>query len=248
VPYKYGTTVLGYGNGHWLERPPRNRARSDILNLTMFDAGHGDPEGGHNPILRGLGMTVILELNQYTRNFEIELRYNDGTTTYTRNLKPLFQSRGSRRYEMRTYAGDPDGLGFSVITDNDYAQGVHFTLALTFTNITRTSRVEYQLDIADESEPARCPVTEETEDFEMFELFQREGFRFWKHVSDPTYDFASGQRLTMFVPDISAFLTASMITALNWQAGHHTGVVFTRDADGDGIGPGFAPNDGNPLC
>jgi len=261
MPYRYGHPITNYGDAYWGERPPRNQSKSEVQTLNLFDAGHGDQNIVNNAILKGLGLTLVLDLNEYTRSFEVELQY--GSTS--KDITSLFKQVSQQRYEMKAVAGAEDTLGFVGITDNDYDAGVTFKVVITVTNISRQTSSEYLVYVANEPIPVRGGATENTGDFGMFEEFQRAYFRLWRHIGSLDYDPVGSQVTTLWFDQAVLFKSlptndippSTLCPPYNYYTDYHSGIAFSRDVGDEITSPlftfeswdvGFNPWLGKNVC
>jgi len=230
MPYGFSHTSSNYSDAYWGERPPRNASRSEARRLNLFDAGHGDQDAINNSILKDLGLTVVLDLNQYARSFTVTLEYEAGSVS--KDITSLFKQITAQRYEMMAVAGDEDTLGFSGITENDYESGVTFKITVTTTNIVRRAVQEYFVYVAAEPIPVRGCATENVGDFEMFEQFQRAKVRIWRHIGSLDYDPSGSQQITFWFDESELLMTVEsgiLCPFFNYFTDYHNGIILTRD-------------------
>lgn len=247
--YRAGLNVINPGDGSWIERIPRNASK--MLMLNMFDGGHGET----NPVLRGLGTRLVLDLGPSTRSFTVTLQYG----SLYKSLTSRFKLVAPRRYEMEAVFGDPASLGFDGITDEDFQNTAEFLILIQCRNIIKTNTITYRLRINDPVEFALAGMpTENTDDFPMFEIWQRAGFRIWSNVNQPDYDQSYDENFLLWAPQAIDFTLVEyavdgetderICPAYGFSQLNNTGILFTRRPDKYGIAPGITAWDGQMPC
>lgn len=180
---KYGYDRRNTADGWWGERPPRNAARSDIVELNLFDAGHGDPAISFNPILLGLGVTIRLHLNIYARTFKVFISdVEQGVEDV--EITDQFEKVQDRVYELRGVIGagslNPGARGSA-----DWSSIVNLTIRVEATNITQTSEFNAVLRIIDFVDIRTCPDPC-MDDFALLQCLRQSHLHLWRDKIKPT--------------------------------------------------------------
>lgn len=232
MPYRAGTNVSNReSRAHYATVIPRVLANQSVLQLTLHDAGHGNPDATNNTLLRGLGITVVLDMNPHVRTFEVELRHTINGGTITRDVASLFEAKGGGRYEWSTEIGSPTGLGFPYFTDTIFNDGVvQLVLRLTVRNIHKTASQDYIVQISDAADALRAPAIANDDDFGMHRQFQSAGLSFWDDiVRFSPVNPVSAADVWVFDSVVDAILTIAPTVCglLNWQSDYHSALFFT---------------------
>lgn len=228
---KYGYERSNTADSWWAERPPRNYARSNVIELNLFDGGHGDPAITFNPILLGLGVTLRMRLNPAVRTFQVFSKEEGGAEI---DVTPLFKKVATNIYEVRGVIGDGSLFNPAGRAPGDWIPTVTLQLRVVTTNITKVAEYNALLRIADNADIRSCPDACD-DDFELLQPLRRNNVRLWLDANRPTrqpgdtvetvlwYFFESAQGLIDLAPEICA--------CFNWHTLVHVGLRFSIVGD-----------------
>lgn len=230
----FGYNVQSVGPQFWADRPSRNQSRTDVAELNLYDAGHGDQAITKNPILAGLGVTIRLALNQFTRNFVVQLEDVEAGLTF--DISSAFERIGTTRvYELRGRAGFGT-LNPTNRPPNDYLTTRTFKLIVTTTNVTISSKVEYLMYVGYEIDVRTCPEPR-TDDFTILQCLRENFIHLWKDHIVPSRqpgDTTAQHLYLMFgQADFLAQMLPCMCACFNWFQIVTTGFKFFIVGDGE---------------
>lgn len=228
---KYGYERANTSDSWWGERPPRNYARANVIELNLFDGGHGDPAITFNPILLGLGVTLRMRFNPFVRTFQVFSKEEGGAEV---DVTSLFTRVMTGVYEVRGVTGVGNLFNPAARAPGAWAPTVTLQLRVVTTNIDKTAEYTALIRIADNADIRSCPDACD-DDFGMLQPLRRNHVRLWLDANKPTrqpgdttqailwYFFDQAQALMDLAPEIC--------DCFNWYTLVHVGIRFSIVGD-----------------
>ena len=247
IVYGYNTQTVG--NPFWADRPPRNQSRTDVAELNLYDGGHGDQAITKNPIFAGLGLTLRMALNQFAQSFKVEI--TDVEADVTTDITSQFERIGlTRLYELRGRAGF-DALNPAARPHGDYITTRTFKVTVTTTNVTISSKIEYQMYVGYEPDVRSC-AEPRLDDLPLLQCLRENFIQIWKDKIVPLRQPGDSPNEPLYVffdqADQLAKMVPCLCACMNWFQLVTTGFKFFVVGDGAAADAAVFPNaaDCNP--
>lgn len=230
-----------------VQRTPRAASRLDRPALALSDAGHGADPATQNPILYGLGATLVLRTNAYVRTFRVWVRaFDPDTSAYVQEeitANFIADAAVPGRHKLSGQAG-VFPLAPSTMLQDDFSapQRIEFIITTRNASLEVTQRTE--MWVVDDFPLARCPDAEDC-DFALMQPISKAGVRIFENLVDRaasenapvSFFFGQLDALLAKVPTLSSVIP-------NYSADASVGVEFTNDGEmcgGQSVG-------GTPPC